>query len=605
MGSSWSRLESWLRRRRADEPHAGRLAELESAEEPAREVQRDRPAAGVGPVIRLGLDFGTTSTLVAARIGDTAPRVLRLAEPSGWLPSYYWEGPDGQPVVGAAAQGQPGSVHSLKLMLRADPLVAPYGVHASELAFRVVAEALRLTLRQLQVERVLPPSAERLDVATNVGCTPAFTLEQRALLRDICRKAGLEVLLVNLVVEPVAAAFELVRSGILGGLEAKRILVVDAGGGTLDIAVMTAVPGTNTYTLFATSGHDDVGGDVFTRIIEDRLRAELAMLTGHDLGAVLAPQDEARLWQQAENAKIVLSTRKTVRVSLAGLAGLGEASVELTREWFERAAAPVMTRFMFHVTNTYRLARLVLDRGGPHDHQPGTALLECRPPLFAVRYVTEIELADDGREHLDAVFLVGGASQLPIVRRTFDEIFGREKVLDPAIFDLDPVEAVALGLARHEPLEALELRYPSWQVGVVLDDGNGMRREEQLYEPFASTFSIGAGHVSWYTTELPLPATAAPLQVALTFRRVGQASGTAWPSRPVPPGTRSLRFRMSLLGDVQLACADGPDLFPDRPAAPWKPAGLATSPEWLPYPWPARDDTETMPPFDPVNDGPG
>ena len=601
MGSSWSKLGSWLRQRRAEggrEPlPRGHVSPLD-AEPPVD------PSAGDGPMIRLGLDFGTTTTLIAARIGAAAPRIIRLEEPAGWLPSYYWETPDGTPVFGSAAQGQPNSVHSLKLKLRDDAVVEPYGVRASELAFRVVAETLRRTLRRLQAERALPPTAARLEIATNVGCTPAFTLDQRALLRDICRKAGLEVRLVNLVAEPVAAAFELIRSGVLDGLGARRILVVDAGGGTLDIAVMTAVPGTNAYTLYATSGHDDVGGDAFTAVIETRLRDALAARVGDEPTPPLSGADDALLWQRSETAKLVLSTRPSVQVSLAGLAGLPEGTVELTRAWFEAACAPLLTHFMFHVTNTYRLARLVLDRGGPDDPAPGTALLECSPPLFAVRYVTELGLHDDGREHLDAVFLVGGASQLPLVQRRFRELFGT-KVLDPELLGLDPVTAVALGLARHEPIEALELRYPAWQVGVVLADGNGYRQEHDLYEPYASTFTIGAGQVSWYTAELPVPLSTGSLTASLTFRQVGRPDGTAWTARAVPPGTARLQFRLSLLGDIQLSSPEGQQLYPDKPAAPWKPPDLPVSADWLPRHWSERSDLSAMPWFDPVNDGPG
>jgi hypothetical protein len=602
MGSSWSRLGSWLRRRHAEEdqaPAPGGRAGLLQMETPAAP-----PAGSEGLAIRLGLDFGTTTTLVAARIGDAPPRIIRLGEPDGWLPSYYWETPDGTPVYGSAAQGQPGSVHSLKLLLKTDAMVERYGVRASELAFRVVAEALRLTLRRLQTERVLPPTVARLEVATNVGCTPAFTLEQRALLRDICRKAGLQVRLVNLVVEPVAAAFELIRSGVLDGFDARRILVVDAGGGTLDIAVLTAVPGANAYTLYATSGHDDVGGDAFTRLIETRLRDELTVRMGAAAIAGVSSADDALLWQRSENAKLVLSTRPSVQVSLAGLAGLTEGTVELTRTWFETAYAPLLTRFLFHVTNTYRLARLVLDRGGPGDRKPGTALLECNPPLFAVRHVTDLDLDHDGREHLDVVFLVGGASQLPLVQRRFRELFG-SKVLDLELLGLDPVIAVSLGLARHERIEALELRYPAWQVGLALDDGDGHWQEVELYEPYASTFSIGAGRVSWYTTVVPLPTDAGGLRASLTFRRVGSTSGTAWPPRPVPPGTSSLKFRLSLLGDIELSCPDGTQLYPEKPAAPWKPRGLPVSADWLPRQWNEREDIADMPWFDPVNDGPG
>jgi molecular chaperone DnaK (HSP70) len=276
-------------------------------------VSEQEPTADdrTAETLRLGLDFGTSTTLVAVRVGNRPPRLLELEPGRAELPSYVALG-DGQMLFGQRAVNAGVSVHSLKLALRKnEPIAELDGMLPDRAAFLLISHVVERALEQLRREGRLPPSVQRLEVATNVGCTPAFSLEERVRLRDICNAAGLTVSMINLVEEPVAAAFEVARTGLA---KDGRTMVVDIGGGTIDVSVLAVKAGGTDFTIYA-SGGIPLAGDKFTDIIAHRLINENAVRTGvlpEDLS--LSAVQRTAIWNRAEAAKISLSTNETVRM---------------------------------------------------------------------------------------------------------------------------------------------------------------------------------------------------------------------------------------------------------------------------------------------------
>jgi len=261
----------------ANEEFSARAAATTPATKPPP-APKPAPAPTRARTVRIGLDFGTTTTLVAVRVDDQEPRLVPLERSTDWMPSYYWLGEDGTEQIGATAENLPGPVHSIKLGLPAD-LASPrtYGMAPSQIAYRIIEEALGRALTRLKRDRLLPQEAERLEVAANVGCSAAWDLTTRARLRDIAAKAGLEVKPRQPHRGTGAAAFAVLLTGAYPG---GRVLIVDIGGGTLDACVLKAEPGTNRFTIFASGGRMDLGGDRYTDLIADRMRAELAGAAG-------------------------------------------------------------------------------------------------------------------------------------------------------------------------------------------------------------------------------------------------------------------------------------------------------------------------------------
>jgi actin-like ATPase involved in cell morphogenesis len=519
-----------------------------------------------GEEIRLGIDFGTSTTLVAARIGARPPRVISLERGSEAMPSYIAVA-DGTVTVGQAAMNAGASVHSVKLRLRDNqPIPELNGMEPSRAAFEMIREAVWRTLEQLKRERRLPPTASKLTVATNIGCTPAFTLNQRVLLRDICRSVGLDVVMANLIEEPVAAGFEMIRTaGSRGG----RTLVIDIGGGTLDVAVMDIQKDGSDFVIYATGGRP-LAGDDLTRLIEEELKAELARRRDVEPAQLgLTRQEATAIWLRAEEAKRALSTRPSHRVALPG----GGDEVSITREWFETKAKPLVGQMVDFVTAIYRQSRLTLDRGGPDDPYPGEVVLKVRPDGSIVEEVTRLRLDGDGLQHIDSVYLVGGAGQTPIIQRRFREIFG-DKLQDTLL--VDPVQAVVLGLARHENIGHIEMRHPNWGVLARLSDGNGRSSTVSVYEPYATLFQLSlGGNTSTYKVSLPLAQEFRGGSVVFEFRPLVTAPGAAWEPLAIPAHATSLDVRIDLFGRIKVT-AGGVQL--KKAPSPFTPKTL---PKWI------------------------
>jgi molecular chaperone DnaK (HSP70) len=362
--------------------------------------------------------------------------------------------------------------------------------------------------------------------------------------------------------------------------------------------VLKADPGVNRFTIFASDGRADLGGDRYTDLIADHLRVRLAetmQRSGREMSLSIA--EETRLWQVAEQAKRDLSTRSVVRIQLPETNGVEGDTVAIEREWFERASRQLVLRTIAAVNDAYRIARLVLDRGRDPGDQPGTPYLSTDP----IRLISALNLQDDGIEHIDHVVLVGGASQMPMIRREFQRIFG-SRLEDPARYGLDPLAAVAMGLAQHEALESLDFGYPNWAITAELTSAHG-RTPVDLYSPYSPIFKLRTGgSTTVYSMRAPIPDGASSCR--LVFRRVAPGEGVAWKEVRLPAGSAELRLELSLLGDIELsAVAHGQEhsLYPDRPATPWK-NGQATHPAWIP---PRPRGADHIPWSDPVNDGPG
>ena len=531
-------------------------------------TQTDKATAGD---LKLALDFGTSTTLVAVKIGSAEPRLVPLENGLPELPSYLAASDDGGYLFGSAAiNAAQSNVHSVKLLLRDNKHIDDLGIDAEQAAHVLIDEAVRRALERLRAEGTIGADVPSLTVAMNVGCTPAFNLAQRLRLRDICLDLGMQVRLINLVEEPVAAAFEIGRAGVPAS---GTVMIIDMGGGTLDVAVMRIEPTGTDFVVFATGGAV-LGGDLFTDIIVTHLKQELGAVRGvpaEDLA--LTAQERSALWNRAEVAKLSLSERETAVVALPG-----GSSITLTNEWFRRASAGLVEQIAGYVTGVYRQARLTLGRGGEGDPQPGgvTLRLDANGSFTDVR---GLRLGSDGLEHLEHVFLVGGASKMPSIRDRFETEL-QFRVLDPAVFGINPVQAVVLGLGRHEQIDRLELRYPNWQVIANLAGSMAETAEVQLYEPYAPTFKLTLdGPTSTYSYAAKLQEGVRWGSVSLEFRPVAKEAGEIWPPVALPAGTSSLTLKIDLFGSVTLL-AGSVDLYPTmvspfaldgRPRADWLP----------------------------------
>jgi Fe-S protein assembly chaperone HscA len=365
--------------------------------------------------LAVGIDLGTTNSLVA-RVGDDGqPRVL--AGPDGPLvPSVIAFDAAGElRAVGVPADARVHldprhTIYSVKrLMGRGGAEIAnerallPYEVQHTDgtTAVRIAVGLKRYTPPELSAF-VLRELKRRAEAALQQGVTQAvitvpayFNDAQRQATKDAGRLAGLDVL--RIVNEPTAAA-------LAYGLDkrpAGKIAVYDLGGGTFDVSILHMHEGL--CEVLATAGDTHLGGDDVDQAMVAVVFAHLQR-AGVDLHG--QPEILQRLRKAAIATKIALSgaDRATLRLELTEL---HRPPVEITwdRTDFERLIAPLVER----------------------------TLAPCRQAL-----------KDAGLQarDLDEVLLVGGSTRIPLVRRKVAELFGREPH-----GEIDPDQVVALGAA--------------------------------------------------------------------------------------------------------------------------------------------------------------
>jgi molecular chaperone DnaK (HSP70) len=358
--------------------------------------------------VQLGIDFGTTRTVVAFADRGNYP-VVDFVDHNGdavsSIPSMV-AARDGELRFGfdaAAVARDP----SFTLLTSFKRLFAS-GSKDARIGDTVMPVGAILTgffVKRSTAHRPRSARAKPLVLRATVA-VPANALgAQRLTTLDAFRRAGFDAF--AMLNEPSAAGFEYTHRH-RSTLSARRDLVIvyDLGGGTFDASAVRMTGAA--HEVLATAGIPRLGGDDF-----DEVLARTALLhVDRDL-AELPTRCAQLLLEQCRDAKEHLhpSSRKIVIDLDSALGALAPAPevVVLASDYYDAclplvertiaAMMPVMTRFEE----------------------------EARAPDLA-------EIA--------GIYVVGGASELPIVGRVLRERFGRRVHRSPY-----PSAAVAIGLA--------------------------------------------------------------------------------------------------------------------------------------------------------------
>ncbi|MEX0977403.1 MAG: Hsp70 family protein, partial [Pirellulales bacterium] len=236
--------------------------------------------------------------------------------------------------------------------------------------------------------------------------------------------AGVEVL--GTINDPLAAALSYAENqGYLdpasGAKPGARVLVIDLGGGKLDVAIVEIKP--RRLRTMAVGGDARLGGRDWDLRLVEHLAAQFAKQFGddprHDMTSV------RRLLESAEEAKQSLSARQQTRVQVTR--GEDSAAIVVTRQAFEELTADLLAQCA-------TIAEETLARAG-----------------MAWRDVAQL-------------LLVGGATRMPSVAKRLKDLTG----LEPAA-GANPDEAVARGAALHAEclLAAKEGRQANLQAAIA------------------------------------------------------------------------------------------------------------------------------------------
>ncbi len=379
-------------------------------------LQISEPGASKAkPVRRLavGIDLGTTNSLVASVNQDGGAEVLPDHNGRSLLPSVVRYHADGEVEVGYGA----------KLFQSEDPENTFVSVKrhmgrgvddiqaGHDLPYRIVGASgmvqfetkgglispVQVSAEILKVLRERAVTGLGGELAGAVITVPAyFDDAQRQATKDAAKLAGLEVF--RLMNEPTAAA---VAYGLDQGAEG-TYAVYDLGGGTFDISILKLNRGV--FEVLATNGDPALGGDDFDRAIYDWMLQQTGV-------SGLSARDARHVLTAARAAKECLSERNETRVD-AELSDGRTISQVLTHEGFAGLTEALVKRTMTPVRKALRDAGLS---------------------------VGEIK----------GVVLVGGATRMPIIRDAVEAYFRQ-----PPLTDLDPDKVVALGAAMQANLLA-------------------------------------------------------------------------------------------------------------------------------------------------------
>jgi len=400
--------------------------------------------------IDLGIDLGTTRTVVARADRGNYP-VISFTDEHGdehdFIPSLtaLHEGTlvHGFAARKAAHQGAP-LLRSLKRVLASPTLTAATPVPLGDQTFSVL-EVLTSYLRHLESEL-----ADRgIDIARArvVVAVPAHAYgAQRLLTLEAFQQAGFRV--AAMLNEPSAAGFEYThRKATTVSSRRTRVLVYDLGGGTFDTSLVDVV-GTS-HEVLASHGLGDLGGDDV-----DLLMATMALSRAGITEEDLSPTELDDLLDQCRDAKERLTPQsRRVLIILRG------QDVVLPVTDLYTACTPLIERSLA------TMAPLVgrLDDGSPD--------------------LTEIA----------GVYLVGGASGLPLVPRLLRERFGRRVHRSPY-----PGASTAIGLAIAAD------RTSDYDLTDRLSRGFGVFRESVQASPGGREGTVltreydAAHNIGWY-----------------------------------------------------------------------------------------------------------
>ncbi len=347
------------------------------------------------PIDGVGIDFGTTNSLVAtASRTKPYPRTKALLSSDGRPhPSVVWYQVGGELKVGRIAKTNilgfseaPGNffVSSIKRALGKGKTLTIFETKYE--AKQVAAEIFR-HLKNDAEER------EGIGISEAVVTVPIdFDGLARRDLRSAANDAGIHIK--TFVHEPFAAivghCFSEKGNRSLEDREGQRILVFDWGGGTLDITIGQIEGGT--ISELATAGLTDRSGDHF-----DELLANFAKTAFMERNGILAdhlkllPSTKDRLRSECEFKKIDLSEQLEAKISLDDFYKQNGRAFYLD-EYIKRAKFEELIHF--DVEEALARVHLALDSAGLH--------------------TSDIDLA----------LLIGGTSRIPKIHKEMHDRFG-------------------------------------------------------------------------------------------------------------------------------------------------------------------------------------
>ena len=355
-------------------------------------------------MICIGIDLGTTNSL-AAIWRNQKVEIIPNAISELMTPSAISLSNEGEIIIGQAAKDRltthpSHSAACFKRLMGTNSQVA-----LGKKSF-LPEELSSLILKQLKedAEIYLGEVVEEAIISV-----PAyFNDNQRNATIIAAQLVGLKV--DRLINEPTAAAL---AYGVNNHSDEQTYIIIDLGGGTFDVSILEKFD--NIMEVHASAGDSFLGGEDFTEKLLKAFCKEKSL----DY-ETLSLKDKAHLNYKFDRLKHQLSSEKKVDVNFQ--INNNDYAYTLTSEKFNEHVKPLLQKLLAPIEKSIRDANINIPE-------------------------------------IDDIFLVGGATRMPIIRQFIARLFGRFPSCK-----INPDDAVVMGAAiqaalkqRHEDFDDVVL----------------------------------------------------------------------------------------------------------------------------------------------------
>jgi molecular chaperone DnaK (HSP70) len=346
--------------------------------------------------MRLGIDLGTTR-IVAAYVDRGNYPVVTFDAPDGALSEWF------PPLIAVRGQERVYGWRAWQAQTETDWTIVRSVKRLLESAgpeTRIQMGEQAVPMHQLMTEMVASlrdhllnasnlPGEKTDPLEVMIGVPAHANSNQRFLTAEAFRDAGFDVL--GLLNEPSAASIEFGHRNLKSrnGAGPARILVYDLGGGTFDASLVDV--GETAHEVIASEGIGTLGGDDFDEALAE-LVLEAANLR-YEEQDTLTQAEIFRLHEECRQKKEALHPNTKRMVIDLGAVREGWSQVSVSTEAFYERCRPLIDETLHAVED----------------------LLESN----------KRSSTDDAGPDLEALYVTGGASELPLVSRALREEFGR------------------------------------------------------------------------------------------------------------------------------------------------------------------------------------
>lgn len=346
----------------------------------------------------IGIDLGTTNSLVAQLDGSGSPQIIHNSEGMNLTPSVVWFNDSSKKSfkVGVEAKNNIGIEENIYFKFK-----RPIG---SKLRYPFFNSQITPTDLSAIILQKLKQDYEQVvgKAETVVITVPAnFRNEAREATLAAAKAAEIDTdLLLN---EPTAAALYYAYKM---GKDLNGIYVIfDLGGGTLDISVIKA--NGMDIEILASEGIQSLGGEDF----DEKIIELLATKFEEKFNKKFNIDDVNFSKVEAEEIKKALSTLNEKKVTIVG-SGIPKTTFTITREEYEEA----ISKYIIQME------------------------MLCESVLVEAKIV---------KDQIEEIFLAGGSSRTPVVQSILKKFFKK-----PPQMLGNPDEAIALGAAIYAGYKA-------------------------------------------------------------------------------------------------------------------------------------------------------